>query len=646
MKHYRKSTNRFDIIVVGGGHAGIEAAVAGARLGCQTLLVSQDLGSIGRLSCNPSIGGSAKGHLVKEIDALGGVMPYIADRSGLLFKMLNTSKGPAVWSPRSQNDKDLYPAFAQQVLLNTPNLSLCFDLVDEVLLEGSQIKGIVTTSGETVYAKCVILCTGTFLNGILHTGSTHVPGGRIGEKASGKVGDMLDSFGVERGRLKTGTPPRILASSINYSKTEPHPGDIKPYPFSIRSRSVRNRLLCYATNTGEHTHEILREGFADSPMYTGRIKGAGPRYCPSIEDKISRFSERSSHQIVLEPEGLDTDSVYVNGFSTSLPAEIQERALRTIPGLEKCVIDRYGYAVEYDFFFPYQVRHTLESKAISGLFMAGQINGTSGYEEAAAQGLVAGVNAAALIHGEERFVLQRSESYIGVMIDDLVNKNTEEPYRVFTSLAEYRLLLRQDNAYERLAPYKRYDGLGSTNIQHYTSANTNNIRSLREFSTTTSMSVDIALTTTISQEARTAQSVVSSEKRTLAELVKRPEVKLQRVLHLFQGVKRETSEPAEQQTSEHTTTGWFAKYPHIVQHVENDLKYEGYIKRMLSDVEKFKKAEQRRIPEDFDYGVLNSLSTEARQKLQRIRPETIGQAGRISGISATDLSILTLYLTK
>ena len=335
--------------------------------------------------------------------------------------------------------------------------------------------------------------------------------------------------------------------------------------------------------------------------------------------------------------------MYVNGFSTSLPAEIQERALRTIPGLEQCIIDRYGYAVEYDFFFPYQLRHTLESKAISGLFMAGQINGTSGYEEAAAQGLVAGVNAAARVHSHERFVLQRSESYIGVMIDDLVNKNTEEPYRVFTSLAEYRLLLRQDNAYERLSAYKRYDGLGVANIHQYTSASINNIRYLREFSTSTSISVEIAISTKTIQDGDTTHDIASGEKRTIAELVKRPEVKLQHVLDIYQNAPYKH---VDHHTKYHTTNGWFAKYPHIVQHVENDLKYEGYIKRMLSDVEKYKKAEQWRIPEDFDYGVLNSISTEARQKLQQIRPETIGQAGRISGISATDLSILTLYLTR
>lgn len=633
VKQLRRHTNTFDVIVVGGGHAGIEAAVVSARMGCQTVLVSQDLQSIGRLSCNPSIGGSAKGHLVKEIDALGGVMPYIADRSGLLFKMLNTSKGPAVWSPRSQNDKNLYPTFAQGVLLNTPNLYFCFDLVDEVVLDGQKMKGIVTRTGESLIAPNVILCTGTFLNGVLHTGSSQVPGGRIGELPSGTVGDVLDGFGIERGRLKTGTPPRIVAESIDYTKTDLHPGDPNPPPFSLRTRSVRNRIVCYATSTSEQTHDILREGFEDSPMYTGRIKGAGPRYCPSIEDKISRFSERSSHQIVLEPEGLTTNSVYVNGFSTSLPREVQERALRSIPGLERCVIERYGYAVEYDFFFPYQLRHTLESKAIDGLFMAGQINGTSGYEEAAAQGLVAGLNAARKVLGMDRFVLQRADAYIGVMIDDLVNKNTEEPYRVFTSLAEYRLLLRQDNAYERLSGYRTMDGLGDERNSVYINASINNTSYLHTFCSSTTIPPSVA---GVENEGGGA-----GDRRTISEFVKRPEVKLQSVLwNLTQQTESANSEHHD--VSSHA----FAKYPHIVQHVENDLKYEGYIKRMMADVEKFRKAEQKRIPEDFNYGMLNSLSTEARQKLERIRPETVGQAGRISGISATDLSILTLYLSR
>ena len=436
--------NHFDVIVVGGGHAGIEASIAAARMGQRVGLVSMDLRTIGRLSCNPSIGGSAKGHLAKEIDALGGVMPKIADASGLQFKLLNTSKGPAVWSPRSQNDKDLYPLFAQNALLATENVSIIAELVTEILVSGRTVIGVATESGERILAKAVVLCSGTFLNAVMWTGQTSTSGGRVGERSSDKVSDLLDSHGLRRGRLKTGTPPRILGRSVNYQGMRPHNGDENPQPFSIETRNVRNRLACWATETTPETHEILQAGFSQSPMFSGQISGAGPRYCPSIEDKISRFADKSSHAVVLEPESIGSESIYVNGFSTSLPQDIQERGLRTIPGLEQAQIIKMGYAVEYDFFFPYQLHFTLETKAIDGLYFAGQINGTSGYEEAASQGLIAGINAALKIKGEAPFTLHRSEAYIGVLIDDLVNKNTEEPYRIFTSLAEYRLLLRID----------------------------------------------------------------------------------------------------------------------------------------------------------------------------------------------------------
>ncbi|MGA0833371.1 MAG: tRNA uridine-5-carboxymethylaminomethyl(34) synthesis enzyme MnmG, partial [Candidatus Kapaibacteriota bacterium] len=451
----------FDVIVIGGGHAGIEACVAAARMGMRVALISMDKHTIGRLSCNPSIGGSAKGHLAKEIDALGGVMPKIADASGLQFKLLNTSKGPAVWSPRSQNDKDLYPLFAQHMILSTPGITIVSETVAEILVSGRTVIGVLTEQNEEIRGKRVIICSGTFLNGVLWTGQSCTEGGRIGERASHRISDLLESHGLQRGRLKTGTPPRILGRSIRYDGMKPHNGAEQPRPFSFDTREVRNRLACWATETTPRTHEILEEGFERSPMFTGMIQGAGPRYCPSIEDKISRFSDKSSHTIVLEPEAIDSESVYVNGFSTSLPQDIQLRGLRSIPGLEEAEILKYGYAVEYDFFYPYQLRFTLETKAIDGLYFAGQINGTSGYEEAASQGLIAGINAALSIKGEAPFTLQRSEAYIGVLIDDLVNKNTEEPYRIFTSLAEYRLLLRIDTVYDRLLPHGHSLGLVS-----------------------------------------------------------------------------------------------------------------------------------------------------------------------------------------
>ncbi len=465
----------FDIIVIGGGHAGIEAASAAAQMGCTVALVSMDSRAIGRLSCNPAIGGSAKGHLVKELDALGGVMGIIADKSGLQFKMLNRSKGPAMWSPRSQNDKDTYPQYAQELLSTIHNLTIIAGTVTEVLVERGAVRGVKLSSQEEITCSAIVLCGGTFLNGVMYTGETCTAGGRVGERSAEKISDLLAAMGLEKGRLKTGTPPRIHKDSIDYSKTEPNLGDEFPQPFSHRTERVENKIICRSTYTSTATHEILREGFDRSPMFTGRIQGSGPRYCPSIEDKIDRFADRDAHHIVLEPEGLQTDTIYVNGFSTSLPQDIQERALRTIPGLENMQLLRAGYAVEYDFFFPYQLRFTLETKAVKGLFFAGQINGTSGYEEAATQGFIAGTNAALKVLaeskkgerllarlGSESLVLKRSEAYIGVLIDDLVNKSTEEPYRIFTSAAEYRLLLRQDNASMRLMDYGYKLGLIGT----------------------------------------------------------------------------------------------------------------------------------------------------------------------------------------
>lgn len=613
----------FDVLVIGGGHAGIEASVAASRMGMRVGLVTMDPSTIGRLSCNPSIGGSAKGHLAKEIDALGGVMPRIADASGIQFKMLNTSKGPAVWSPRSQNDKDLYPLFAQNLVLTTSNLYVIKEEVVGVVVEHDRVVGVTTSNNEKIKATCVVLCGGTFLNGVMWTGETSTRGGRVGEAAANGISDMLLSYGLEKGRLKTGTPPRIHKDSINFSQTTPHNGDEHPIPFSIRTASVRNQLACFATSTTETTHEILRGGFEQSPMFTGRIKGAGPRYCPSIEDKIDRFSDKNSHVIVLEPEGLSTNTVYVNGFSTSLPFDIQDAGLRSIAGLENASVLRYGYAVEYDFFYPYQLTHGLETKGIKNLFFAGQINGTSGYEEAASQGLIAGINAARTVRGEGPFTLQRSESYIGVMIDDLVNKSTEEPYRVFTSLAEYRLLLRIDTVYQRLSGYGKELGLVDESMWSKILRKQHLAEVLSQRVTTTKLTPS-----TINPYLSSIGEGGVFETSTLHGLVKRPSVGLRALLGL---------EPNTYDTV-------FDEHQDVVHGVETEIKYEGYIAKLHRDIVRFKEQEEMSIPDGFDYNNVQSLSTEARQKLQRIQPASLGQASRIPGVSASDVSILALYL--
>jgi len=614
----------FDIIVIGAGHAGIEACLAASRMGMKTALMTMSLDNMGKPSCNPSIGGSAKGHLVKEIDALGGEMGFLADKGGIEFKMLNKSKGPAIWSPRCQIDKDLYPKYVKQTLLCQDNLILIKAIAEEVLVKEDKVYGIKTKDNEVIYTKALILCAGTFLNGIMHTGQTQTAGGRIGEPASNKISDLLSSYGLEKGRLKTGTPPRISKHSINYRILETADHDENPLPFSFRSDKVKNQIVCFQTETNENTHNILKEGFDQSPMFTGRIKGAGPRYCPSIEDKIDRFSERNSHKVLLEPEGLNTNSIYVNGFSTSLPEEIQERGLHSIRGLENAIITKKGYAVEYDFFFPYQLQFTLETKAIEGLYFAGQINGTSGYEEAAAQGLVAGINASLKIREEEPLVLKRSEAYIGVLIDDLVNKSTEEPYRIFTSLAEYRLLLRQDNADERLMKYGNKFGL----IDDKTFDNLNN------------------KVNKINESIEKIKKVKPELNEVNDYLEKITETKLERKTDIYSLIKRNKTDIRELINLDSIKDKFLdiTEKNEILEKIELEVKYDGYIQRQQKEIKYFMENEEKIIPKHFDFNKVSSLSTEAREKLNKIRPGSIGQASRISGVSASDVSVLTLFL--
>jgi len=615
--------NTFDVLVVGGGHAGIEAACAAAKMGARVAIVSMDVNTIGRLSCNPSIGGSAKGHLATEIDALGGVMARIADASGLQFKMLNTSRGPAVWSPRSQNDKDLYPRYALNVLRHHANLTIVEQTITEIITKNDTVVGVKTLSNETVFAKAVILCSGTFLNGVMYTGLEATKGGRVDESPSERISDLLESAGFVRGRLKTGTPPRIHAASVNLEACKPHNGDSPPRPFSIHTNKVRNALACWQTTTSSVTHDILRTGFDRSPMFTGAIQGAGPRYCPSIEDKINRFADKNQHTILLEPEGLNTKSIYVNGFSTSLPSDVQLTGLHSIPGLEQAQVLRYGYAVEYDFFFPYQLRPTLETKAIRGLFFAGQINGTSGYEEAAAQGLIAGINSVLYVRSEGSFTLQRSEAYIGVLIDDLVNKNTEEPYRIFTSLAEYRLLLRIDTAYNRLLPLGHSLGLVSNSVKGQWELQ-------RDLSTrlTTWIDETRVAPANINSFLEEHNEVVTSESTLLKLIARRPNIELAKLL-------THSMYPDLEILREH---------PDVTHYVQTTIRYEGYIEKLERDVARFADYERKKLPESMDYNGIKSLSLEAREKLSRIRPQSLGQASRIPGVSAADVSVLAVYL--
>lgn len=615
----------YDVIVVGAGHAGCEAAAAAANLGSKTMLITMNMQTIGQMSCNPAMGGIAKGQIVREIDAMGGFSGIVADKSAIQFKMLNLSKGPAMWSPRTQNDRMKFAEEWRYVLENTPNLDFFQDMVKSLIINNDKVEGVITSLGIEIKGKSVILTNGTFLNGLIHVGDKQLGGGRMGEPKAYGITEQLVDLGFEAGRMKTGTPVRVDGRSLDYSKMEEQAGDKNPQKFSyLDTPKLKKQRSCYITYTNDTVHEILRTGFDKSPMFNGTIQSIGPRYCPSIEDKINRFAERNRHQLFAEPEGWNTVEVYVNGFSSSLPEDVQLKALHHVPGFEKAKIFRPGYAIEYDYFPPTQLKHTLETKLIENLYFAGQINGTTGYEEAAGQGLMAGINAHNKVHEKDEFVLSRDEAYIGVLIDDLITKGTEEPYRMFTSRAEYRLLLRQDNADIRLTEKAYNLGLAKEERLKNMEEKVAKSSELEEFLRETSLKPGI-----INPILEANESSPVDQAYRAAQILTRPNLSLEK-LTAIDFIKEKVEQYNEEQKEQ----------------AEINIKYKGYIEKERDNVAKLQRLETIRIPEDFDYSKISSLSAEAKQKLNKIQPKTIAQAGRISGVSPADINVLLIYLGR
>lgn len=616
----------YDIIVVGAGHAGCEAAAAGANMGSKVLLITMDMTKIGQMSCNPAMGGVAKGQIVREIDALGGYSGIISDKSAVQFRMLNMSKGPAMWSPRTQNDRARFAEEWRLALERTTNVDFWQEMVSGLLVEGNKVVGVKTALGLEIRSKSVVLTNGTFLNGIIHVGEKQFGGGRTGEKAATGITEQLIKLGFESGRMKTGTPPRVDGRSLDYSKMEEQKGDARPSKFSFTdTQPLDKQLSCWITYTNDDVHQTLKTGFEKSPMFQGRIKGLGPRYCPSIEDKINRFAERERHQIFVEPEGWNTVEIYVNGFSTSLPEDVQYQAMTKIPGFENARMFRPGYAIEYDYFPPTQLKTSLETQLIDNLYFAGQINGTTGYEEAACQGLMAGINAHNKVHGKEPLILKRSQAYIGVLIDDLVTKGTLEPYRMFTSRAEYRILLRQDNADIRLTQIGHDLGLASQQ----------RLDALQKKVSSISKSIEVLGSTKFQPEEinSTLQEIGSSTIDTrisVLTLLKRPEINIEQLAEKHAGIKALCADFTQEE----------------LEQAEIKIKYEPYLEREEKLAAKIESLEDYKILPDFDYDRVKALSSEAREKLKKIRPATIGQMSRISGVSPADVSVLSVYLGK